>query len=148
MNLRHGLLWKSYVWSIILHLLFLENTVWIPAVIFECFYTLKKIPGVDQWLISPIMKNFPIKTETTLPAQSLRSEGGRVQRLFHEMLWFYFVRHLSGQDSYPLLREISFLPHQARDMLLLKEFPPTVKKRAREGLTLPPLRGATVSAHC
>lgn len=39
------------------------------------------------------------------------------------------------------------MPHQARDVLLLKEFPPTGKKRAREGLTLLALRGAAVSTH-
>lgn len=43
---------------------------------------------------------------------------------------FYFECHLSGQDSYPLLREISFLPHQARVVLLWKEFPPTGKKKS------------------
>lgn len=30
-----------------------EETNWIRAVMFECFYTFKKILGVDQWLISP-----------------------------------------------------------------------------------------------
>lgn len=38
---------------------FLEGkTNWIPAVMFECFYTFKKIPVVDQWLISPHNKKF------------------------------------------------------------------------------------------
>lgn len=33
------------------------------------FYMLKKIPGVDQRLISPIMEKFPIKMESPLPVQ-------------------------------------------------------------------------------
>lgn len=36
-----------------------EKPNWIPAVMFQCFYTFKKkIPGMDQWFISPHNEKF------------------------------------------------------------------------------------------
>lgn len=55
------------------------------------FIHLKKIPGVDQWLISPHNEKFSNQDRDHFASTvASLSRGASKERLFHEILQFYF----------------------------------------------------------